>query len=78
MRMGVADFLTRYATRLVGFVVAITVGFTISQTSLVSILSSLFSPVTILLAWIFLREPLHWSQWLGIGIIFVGIALVNV
>ncbi len=57
---------------------ATTIGFTVSQTSLVTIVSSMFSPVTFLLAWIFLREPLHWSQWLGIGIIFVGIALVNV
>jgi len=57
--------------------IAVTIGFTISQTSLVTILSSLFSPITFLLAWIFLREPLHWDQWLGVGIIFIGIALVN-
>jgi drug/metabolite transporter (DMT)-like permease len=54
------------------------IGFTVSQTSLVTILSSLYSSVTFLLAWIFLREPMHWSQWLGIGTIFVGIILVNI
>jgi len=57
--------------------IAVTIGFTVSETSLVTILSSLFSPVTFLLAWIFLREPLYRSQWLGVGIIFIGIALVN-
>lgn len=54
------------------------IGFTVSQTSLVTILSSLYSPVTFLLAWIFLREPMHRSQWFGIGTIFVGITLVNI
>jgi drug/metabolite transporter (DMT)-like permease len=58
--------------------IAVTIGFTISQTSLVTILSSLFSPVTFILARIFLREPLHWDQWLGVGIIFIGVALVNI
>jgi len=48
------------------------------EVAIVSVLVSLFSAVTVVLAWIFLREKLHWSQWLGIGIIFVGIVLVNV
>lgn len=48
------------------------------QVAIVSVLISLFSAVTVVLAWIFLREKLYWSQWLGIGIIFVGIVLVNV
>lgn len=60
----------------VGYI-AVTIGFTISQTSLVTIISSLFSTVTFLLAYIFLREPLHWNQWLGLCLIFVGIAFVN-
>lgn len=47
------------------------------QVAVVSVLISLFSAVTVLLAWIFLRERLQWSQWLGIAIIFVGVALVN-
>jgi drug/metabolite transporter (DMT)-like permease len=52
-------------------------GFTTDQVSVVSVLISLFSAVTVLLAWIFLHDKLQWSQWLGIGIIFVGIALVK-
>lgn len=58
--------------------VATSIGFTVSQISLVSVLAALFSPITFMLAWIFLREPLSWSQWLGVCIIFVGIVLVNV
>ncbi len=53
-------------------------GFTTEQVAVVSVLASLFSAVTVLLAWIFLHDKLQWSQWLGIGIIFVGIALVKV
>jgi drug/metabolite transporter (DMT)-like permease len=58
--------------------VANTLGFTTGAVAVVSVLASLFSTVTVLLAWIFLRERLHWSQWLGIVVIFVGIALVSV
>lgn len=52
-------------------------GFMTDQVSVVSVLISLFSAVTVLLAWIFLREKLQWSQWLGIALIFTGIALVK-
>jgi drug/metabolite transporter (DMT)-like permease len=48
------------------------------EVAIVSVLVSLFSAVTVVLAWIFLHEKLHWSQWLGICIIFVGIVLVNI
>jgi drug/metabolite transporter (DMT)-like permease len=53
-------------------------GFTTEQVAVVSVLASLFSAVTVLLAWLFLHDKLQWSQWLGIGIIFLGIALVKV
>ena len=53
-------------------------GFTTEQVAVVSVLASLFSAVTVLLAWIFLHDKLQWSQWLGIGVIFLGIALVKV
>jgi len=53
------------------------IGYTTEQISVVSTLASLFSPVTVVLAWFFLREKLQWSQWLGIAIIFVGVALVK-
>lgn len=45
--------------------------------AIVSVLISLFSAVTVVLAWIFLRDRLHWNQWLGIVVIFIGIVLVN-
>jgi drug/metabolite transporter (DMT)-like permease len=58
--------------------VANTIGFTTHQIAVVSVLASLFSTVTVMLAWLFLRERLHWSQWLGIVGIFLGVALVSV
>ena len=57
--------------------VAATVGYTTAQVSIVSVLASLFSAVTVLLAWLFLHDRLQWNQWFGVGIIFVGVALVN-
>lgn len=47
------------------------------QIAVVTIISSLYSAVTILLAWIVLREELQKNQWLGIGVVFLGIILVN-
>ena len=48
------------------------------QVSVVSVLASLYGAITVLLAWIFLRERLERSQWLGIVLIFVGIVLVSI
>ena len=48
------------------------------QVAVASVLSSLYGAVTVLLAGIFLRERLERSQWLGIVLIFAGIALVSV
>jgi drug/metabolite transporter (DMT)-like permease len=45
--------------------------------AVVSVLASLYGAVTVLLSWIFLRERIDRSQWLGIFIIFVGIVLVS-
>jgi drug/metabolite transporter (DMT)-like permease len=47
------------------------------QVSVVSVLASLYGAVTVVLAWIFLRERLERSQWLGIVLIFAGIILVS-
>lgn len=60
-----------------GAFVANALGFTMAQISLVSVLGSLFSAVTVLLAWIILHEQLFWRQWLGVSSIFLGIILVN-
>ena len=48
------------------------------QVAVASVLSSLYGAVTVLLAAVFLRERLEWSQWIGIVLIFAGIALVSV
>ncbi|HEV2177469.1 MAG TPA: DMT family transporter [Candidatus Sulfopaludibacter sp.] len=57
--------------------VSTNVGLTTEQVSVVTVLSSLFGAVTVGLACIFLRERLHRWQWVGIALIFVGIALVS-
>jgi drug/metabolite transporter (DMT)-like permease len=45
--------------------------------AVVSVLSSLYGAVTVLLSWIFLRERIERSQWFGILLIFTGIVLVS-
>ena len=52
-------------------------GLSTGQVSVVSVLASLYGAFTVLLAWIFLRERLERSQWLGIVLIFIGIVLVS-
>jgi uncharacterized membrane protein len=58
--------------------VANNAGLHTGQVSVVSVLASLYGAVTVLLAWIFLREKLERTQWLGIVLIFVGIVLVSI
>ena len=53
-------------------------GLATEQVSVVSVLSSLYGLVTLILAGIFLRERLVGRQWLGIGLIVIGVALVSV
>jgi drug/metabolite transporter (DMT)-like permease len=60
----------------VGYI-AYTTGQLQGHISIVTILSSLYSAVTVLLAAMVLREQLQRSQWFGIVVIFMGIALVN-
>ena len=57
--------------------VANNAGLGTGQVSVVSVLASLYGAITVLLAWIFLRERLERSQWLGIVLIFIGIVLVS-
>ena len=47
------------------------------QTSVVSVLASLYGAVTVGLAAIFLRERASRMQWMGIAAIFVGIVLIS-
>lgn len=46
-------------------------------TTVVTALASLFSVVTILLAWLFLKERLARTQWMGIAVILFGVLLVS-
>ena len=48
-----------------------------ADSSIVSVLSSLFSAITVLLARLFLKEKLVFNQWLGIGLIFVGVGSIS-
>lgn len=48
------------------------------EVAIASVLSSLYGAVTVLLAAVFLREKLEKSQWAGVLLIFLGIALVSV
>jgi drug/metabolite transporter (DMT)-like permease len=57
--------------------IAYNIGITTALTSVVVALSSLFSAVTVLLAWVFLRERLAPWQWIGVVAILLGVAIVN-
>ena len=53
-------------------------GLATGHVSVVTVLGSLFGAVTVFLGWIFLRERVEKSQWLGVFLIFVGIVLVSI
>jgi drug/metabolite transporter (DMT)-like permease len=57
--------------------VAGSAGLAIGPISVVTVLVSLYGAVTVLLAWVFLRERLERSQWLGVALIFAGLVLVS-
>jgi drug/metabolite transporter (DMT)-like permease len=57
--------------------VAFNLGIGSAYTSIVTALASLFSAVTVLLAWAILRERLAPSQWAGVAIILAGVLLVS-
>jgi len=52
-------------------------GTSTAYATVVTALASLFSVVTVLLAWMFLRERLAAHQWVGVGILLGGILLVS-
>jgi drug/metabolite transporter (DMT)-like permease len=58
--------------------VANNAGLHTGQVSVVSVLASLYGAVTVVLAWLFLREKLERSQWFGIILIFAGIVRVSI
>jgi drug/metabolite transporter (DMT)-like permease len=57
--------------------VAFNLGLGSAFTSIVTALASLFSAVTVLLAWAILRERLAPAQWAGVAIILAGVLLVS-
>jgi drug/metabolite transporter (DMT)-like permease len=57
--------------------VAFNTGLGSAHTSIVTALASLFSAVTVLLAWAILRERLSVGQWAGVSVILVGVLLVS-
>jgi drug/metabolite transporter (DMT)-like permease len=57
--------------------VAFNLGIGSAYTSIVTALASLFSAVTVLLAWAILRERLAPAQWAGVAIILAGVLLVS-
>jgi drug/metabolite transporter (DMT)-like permease len=57
--------------------VAFNLGIGSAYTSIVTALASLFSAVTVLLAWAILRERLAPAQWAGVTVILAGVLLVS-
>ncbi len=57
--------------------VANAVGLNLEQVAVVNVLASLYTVVTVVLAWLLLRERLRWTQWLGIATVMGGVVLVN-
>ncbi len=57
--------------------VAFNLGLTSSSTTVVVTIASLASAVTVILARIMLREQLSGKQWLGVGLIIVGVLLIS-
>jgi drug/metabolite transporter (DMT)-like permease len=45
--------------------------------AVVTAMASLFSAITVLLAWIFLRERLNRAQWVGVAVILFGVLIVS-
>jgi drug/metabolite transporter (DMT)-like permease len=56
---------------------AFNLGISSEYTAIVTALASLFSAVTVLLAWAILRERLSPLQWAGVGVILAGELLVS-
>jgi drug/metabolite transporter (DMT)-like permease len=52
-------------------------GFQREQVGVVTVLGSLFGAVTLILAFFVLGERLARRQWMGVGMIFAGIVLIN-
>jgi uncharacterized membrane protein len=72
LKIGVVGLITTIGE------IAYNIGVQGTTPGIVAVLSSLFSPVTVLLALIFLREKLARHQWVGVGIIFAATLLIGI
>lgn len=61
-----------------GALLAFNLGIGQTYMTITTALTSLYSAVTILLAWLFLHERLQTGQWIGVGVILAGVLLVSV
>lgn len=61
-----------------GALLSFNLGIGQTYTTITTALASLYSVVTVLLAWLFLRERLNTGQWAGVGAILVGVLLVSI
>jgi drug/metabolite transporter (DMT)-like permease len=52
-------------------------GVAVASTAVVSVIAALFSPVTVFLAFVVLKERLGRWQWASVGLVFVGVGLVS-
>ena len=48
-----------------------------TRLDIAAVLSSLFPATTVLLSGVFLKEKMSWSQWLGVGVCLLAIALIT-
>ncbi|MAU10082.1 MAG: hypothetical protein CL607_09695 [Anaerolineaceae bacterium] len=75
-RIGILIML--YAALDMGAFVANNVGYTVGSVTIVSVLASLYSAITVILARIFYGERLSRLQWTAVTLILIGVVLVNV
>jgi drug/metabolite transporter (DMT)-like permease len=61
-----------------GALLSFNLGIGQAYTTITTALTSLYSAVTVLLAWMFLHERLTSGQWAGVGVILTGVFLVSV
>lgn len=57
--------------------VANNIGYIVGNVGIVSVLASMNSAATIMLAWVFLKERLSRVQWLGVALVLTGIVFIS-
>jgi drug/metabolite transporter (DMT)-like permease len=75
--LAVWPVLAMLAALDLGGMLAVTVAGSFARPEFASVTSSCFGLVTVLLAWRFLREPVRPVQWVGIAVVFAGVAVLS-